>query len=93
MRKLLLRIAGWIVSRYGGQIINTGLLTSAMEAIEDLADYVDRSGHLNTVRNGKPHAVHKLNRGLGEIYRGLGDAQLPLEVTGRGAEAPGGGIS
>jgi len=85
MWKLLLRFAGWIVSREGGVVVPSSDLDRCVSEIYDLRDYMLRSGHINTVAGRNPKAVITIDRGLASILLALSGSEL---LTKRAAEGP-----
>lgn len=57
----------WLRAR-GYETVEAEPLAEARKMIAGTFDYVDKSGHLNTVSGRRPRAIERLKGGLGMAY-------------------------
>lgn len=59
--------ARWL-RRRGYSIVETSALVRARKELMDVAEYVDKSGHLNTVSGRRPRAIRRIRESLASTF-------------------------
>lgn len=75
----------WWLRRRGYRPVEEFALDAGYASLQGLHEYVDKSGHLNTVSGRRPRAIRRLTEGLVHAYQLLQPAQV---ILGPGALSP-----
>lgn len=75
-------VCAWWLRRRGWDVIDNEALSEARERISASLEYIDKSGHLNTVKGRRPRAVDRLVRTL---WRALVRSSPARPVLGKGS--------